>query len=191
MSLPLSLRLVAAAVSSFAVLLTAGCGAGTPATALPELTAGPQISGHVQGGQQPVSGAHVYLYGVSGGVVYSMLGSARPGSSLGGVTFSNAAGSGTDTAGNLYVITDANGNFSFNGQTAAPVRDFTYSCFNDQMTYALAVGGNPGLASGTSNAGLTLLADTGACVNGTLGSTLQIEVNEVSTVAMAYALAGT
>jgi streptogramin lyase len=76
------------------------------------------------------------------------------------------------------VTTDANGNFSISGD---------YSCAGATQVYITASGGNPG--AGT-NGSLTLAAALGSCA--TLlanANTTFITMDEVTTVAMAYALA--
>lgn len=76
------------------------------------------------------------------------------------------------------VTTDANGNFSISG---------TYSCTTATQVYLVATQGDPG--SGT-NANLSMAAALGDCA--TLqanAATTFIQVNELTTVATAYALA--
>ncbi|MFC6646323.1 hypothetical protein ACFQBQ_12150 [Granulicella cerasi] len=74
------------------------------------------------------------------------------------------------------VQTDGNGNFSITG---------TYTCpYASSMVYLLATGGNAG--AGT-NANIAEMAPLGAC--GNLSSSTFVLVNEVTTVAGAYALA--
>jgi hypothetical protein len=76
-------------------------------------------------------------------------------------------------------ITDANGTFNISG---------TYTCPSPSaLVYIVASGGNPGLAPGTSNAGLSLMAALGPC--GNLSPSTFILINEVTTVAAVYALA--
>ena len=80
-------------------------------------------------------------------------------------------------------VTDASGSFSVTG---------TYKCTPGQPVYVLARGGNPGLAAGTNNAGIALMAALGNCPsNGNdLASTVpSVVINEVTTVAAVYALA--
>jgi hypothetical protein len=73
--------------------------------------------------------------------------------------------------------TDANGNFTLP----------TFSCGGRfTHTYIEARGGNPGLASGTNNSAIFLAADLGFCSN--LTPATYINLNEVTTVATAYAL---
>ncbi|MGI4828544.1 MAG: beta strand repeat-containing protein, partial [Janthinobacterium lividum] len=74
---------------------------------------------------------------------------------------------------------DGNGGFNITG---------TYSCPTDaSQVYLLARGGNPGLAPGTNNAAITLMAALGPC--GNLSSSTFINVDEVTTVALANSLA--
>ncbi len=75
------------------------------------------------------------------------------------------------------VTSDANGNFGISG---------TYTCpYATSQVYITAVGGDSG--SGT-NANLALMAPLGAC--GNLTSSTFVIINELTTVAGAYALSG-
>lgn len=148
----------------------------------------------MHGGQQPVAGAHVYLFGVRGdqnGVARSLLGTNGLGQAIPGVTFDNPAGYGTDALG-TYVLTAADGSFTFNGSfnSANISGPYAYECAQNQLVYALAVGGNPGLTPGTNNTAISMMADLGPCMGTTAGSSTIVFINEVSTVAAAYALAG-
>ena len=179
-----ALYLFAALLSS---ALLGGCGAvqvqpiapaSTPTTPAapvgPATTPGSPILGNVHGGQQPVVGAHIYLFAANpggyGAPSTSMLNPLQPGVA-------------NDTTGN-YVLTDANGNFSISGD---------YTCTAGQQVYILATGGNPGLPVGQTNPALALMAAIGACPDGQsdFASTVPyININEVSTVAAVYALSG-
>ncbi len=75
--------------------------------------------------------------------------------------------------------TDGNGSFNFST---------TPTCPAGQFAYLLAAGGNPGLASGTNNQAIVLMAPLGAC--SALSSLSFVTINEVTTVASAYALSG-
>lgn len=76
------------------------------------------------------------------------------------------------------VKTDANGEFTLpNGICPSP----------STLVYIVATGGNPGLAPGTNNAALSLMAAIGPCSNMT--STSFININELTTVAAVWALA--
>ncbi len=86
----------------------------------------------------------------------------------------------SDASGNYYISSDANGNFSLTGD---------YTCSANVPVYVYALGGDAG--SGVSpDAGF--LAVLGICpASGTLaGQVPAIYVNELSTVAAAYATAG-
>lgn len=179
--LPLSL------VSLLCLALT-GCTLSTTAT--PTAEAGPAISGIVHGGQSPIVGAHVFLFAVNAGVFTpnaSGYGNASLSllKSVSGQTTLDTTMS-DPTYGDYYVTTDSNGNFSISSD---------YTCTGGQQVYLYSLGGNPGLGTGTNSAA-GLLAALGTCP-GTTGATgqtfssgLYVIVNEVSTVAAAYAFAG-
>lgn len=77
------------------------------------------------------------------------------------------------------VTSDASGNFSITG-------DYVCANANDQV-YLAATGGNPGLAAGTNNTALVMLSALGRCAN--LPTTPSVSINELTTVAAAWALA--
>jgi hypothetical protein len=175
------------ASSLLASALLSGCGAfqaslisgiGSPSSptgpATPSTAPGSAIVGAVHGGQDPVVGAHIYLLAANpggyGAPSLSLLNSSQPGVE-------------TDSKGN-YVLTDANGNFSISGD---------YTCTTGQQVYILALGGNPGLPTGEVNPALALMSAFGTCPEGqtNFASTVPyVSINEVSTVAAAYALSG-
>jgi len=73
-------------------------------------------------------------------------------------------------------------------QTVGPSGTFTlgsYACVPGTQTYITSQGGNPGLGAGT-NSNIMMVAALGNCSN--LSSSTTIFINEVSTVAAAYAL---
>ncbi len=130
---------------------------------------GTALQGIVHGGQQPIVGAHVYLYAANttgyGSASVSLL------ASTGGTT--------QDPDHNYYVTTQSGGTFSITGD---------YSCPSaGSQVYLYAMGGNPGLGQGT-NAAIGLIAGLGTC--GSLSSSTYAVINEVSTIATAYAIAG-
>jgi len=151
-------QLSAATALTLAILAAAGCGGVNFLPSPTNLLSSAGLAGTLRGGQQPVSGAKVYLYAVSTAAT------AGPATSLLG-----APG---------YVVTDAAGNFSITSN---------YTCPAGAFVYLLALGGNPGLAPGTSNPALALAAGLGACTSLTPSSFYNI--NEVSTVAAAYSFA--
>ena len=184
----LSLPLLCAA--SALVVATAGCGNGAvfPATTSPG--AAVVVSGKVHGGQQPVSGATIQVY-ENATSAYGAASTAliTPGTGAIGST-GYTPGGGTCTVSNANTLTclplpttNASGDFNITG---------AYSCTAGSQVYLLATRGNPGLSAGTSNAGIALMAGLGACpATQTLALTTPVVlIDEVSTVATAYAFAG-
>ena len=142
-----------------AALLT-GCGAGALDHAAPTApTPGAAIRGTSFGGQQPVVGASLQLYAA------------------------NLSGYGNAAIPLLppnSVTSDVGGNFNITGQYTCPVPD--------APVYLVATGGNPGTSA--SNPNLALMAALGSCsALQADASTTFIQMNEVTTVAAAYALA--
>jgi hypothetical protein len=184
--LPRSFK-ICLALSLVASALLSGCGSfqeqqlapiATPTTpaapVAPATTPGSPIQGDVHGGQQPVTGAHIYLFAANpagyGSSSISMLDPTHPGIA------SDAVGG--------YVLTDKFGSFSISGD---------YTCTAGQQVYLLALGGNPGLPAGQVNPALALVSAFGACPEGqtNFASTIPyVEMNEVTTVAAAYGLSG-
>jgi hypothetical protein len=75
--------------------------------------------------------------------------------------------------------TDSNGNFQVTSYTP---------CSDPEEVYLVASGGNPGLAVGTHNNAIMLVAALGKCSS--VGASTIVNVNEVTTIAAAYALSG-
>ena len=150
-------------------LLFTGC-SSFQTTASSSLAQGAAIQGRVHGGRQPIVGAHIYLMAANtsgyGGASVSLLDGIATGQ--------------TDSIG-AYVLTDAQGGFSISGD---------YSCTASQQVYLLAVGGDAGAGN---NSASSLMAVLGECPSGSTnfaGTVPFISVNEVTTVAGAYALSG-
>jgi streptogramin lyase len=76
------------------------------------------------------------------------------------------------------VSTDGSGNFTITGDYLCPTAS--------TQVYMVAQGGNPGLGSGQNNPALLMMAALGNC--GSLTSATNIVINEVTTVAAAWAL---
>jgi hypothetical protein len=113
--------------------------------------------GMVHGGQQPVAGATIQLYAVG----------------------TTGDGSASTPLLSPATVSDANGAFNITG---------TYTCpSSSSLVYIVANGGNPGLAAGTNNAALSLMAALGPC--GNLTASTFIFVNEITTIAAVYPLA--
>jgi streptogramin lyase len=154
------------------VLFLSGC-SGVPGTTPIQTTAGSvpgaAIQGMVHGGQQPIVGAKVYLYGAN------TTGYGNPAVSL----LQSAGGTVADGNGNYYYLTQSGGTFSISG-------DFTCPSAGTQV-YLYAVGGDPGLGDG-ANSAIGLMAALGTC--GSLSSAPYVVINEISTIATAYSIAG-
>ena len=157
-----------AALAAVALPLLTGCSSFTSSTPSTLAAQALNLSGSVHGGQQPITGARVYLYTVG---TYTN----SPSTSM-----LTGTGVSTDSAGNGYVTSDSSGSFSITGDYTCPSGNTGIS------TYLLAVGGNPGLADGTSNSAIALMAPLGACSS--LSASTFIVVNEVTTVAAVTAL---
>ena len=148
-----------------ATILT-GCGMGDPAG--PSAVPMASLSGIVHGGNSPVTGSTINLYAT----VSTATGGTAPSYSLAG-----AAGV------NLLATTTSDGTGSFNfGPTPG------YTCPIGQYAYIQAVGGNPGLGSTPSSSPINLVAAIGPCSG--LSTSTTVLINEVTTVAAAYALSG-
>jgi len=147
--------IAAAACTGFCVVL-AGCGtaAFTPDAAVPVPIT---ISGHAQGGNQPINGGSVKLYAT-----------AATGTATGGIYVGSATLLGSGTTG-------SDGIFTITGATA---------CSAPNMMYVTVSGGNSG-GYGTNNNTL-LMATAGTCPSGATNNFTW--VNEITTVAAAYAL---
>jgi hypothetical protein len=146
--------------------------------------AGGGLSGRTMGGQQPIAGAHVYLLAASAtgyggaGIAASAANASVSLLTAGGGTTLDISGGATNS--DYYVTTDGSGNFSITGD---------YTCSTGQQVYLYALGGDPG--SGP-NAVAGLMAALGACpaVGNFAAAIPYVVMNEVSTVAAAYAMAG-
>jgi streptogramin lyase len=152
-----------------ASILLSGCLLKT--TAPSDSALGVPLSGRVHGGQQPVVGAHIYLFAA---------GTTGYGAASTSLLTSRTVGS--DSLGQ-YVISDSNGAFSITGD---------YSCVSGMQLYVLATQGNPGLPGNQTNPNLALMTAVGQCpATGNIQATVPfIFINEVSTVASVYALSG-
>jgi hypothetical protein len=133
----------------------------------PAAGAGAALRGVVHGGESPISGAHIYLYAAGTG------GYGGASSSL----LKNEANTTSDGT-NYYVTSNASGAWSISG-------DYTCPSSSSQV-YLYSIGGSAG--GGSSNTAAGLLAGLGNC--GSLTSSTYIVINEVSTIATAYAIAG-
>jgi hypothetical protein len=165
-----------------------GCGGGGPIVSTVTQPIAPlpgaALTGIVSSGSQPVVGAHVYLLAANTTGYESSSSSSTNASVIPSVSVVGAAEPGTTqdtsggaTNGDYYVTTGANGQFSLTGD---------YACSSGQQLYLYSLGGNTG--SGVNSAA-GLMAALGSCPSSS-SPAISVTVNEVSTVAAAYALAG-
>ena len=163
--------LLALWVLSFAL----GCSGSFESVSDPVTTPFGEIHGSVFGGRQPIAGAHLYVYaagtGIHGTASKSLLLPYNAGN------FPTTE----DASGNYYVTTDAGGNFGLTGE---------YTCISGQQVYIYAVGGQP-VPNVTNNAAANMAVLGNCPSSGTLAGQISfVYLNEVSTVAAAYAFAG-
>ena len=117
------------------------------------------VNGRVHGGQQAVVGAQIQLY----------------------VAGSAGNGSASSPLLNTTVSSGTDGTFSITGD---------YSCPSPTaQVYLVATQGNPGLGSGGNNPALAMMAALGPCGPLQANPSQFIWINEVTTVAAAWALA--
>jgi sugar lactone lactonase YvrE len=139
------------------------------------------IQGVVHGGQSPIVGAQIYLLAANTGG-YGAASTSLLNNVPGSTTLDTSTG---PTHGFYYVTSGPGGIFSITND---------YSCTANTQVYLYAMGGNPGLTPPTTfNSAAGLLAVLGTCPGGTnafLGTIPHVVINEVSTVAAAYAFAG-
>jgi streptogramin lyase len=146
-------------------LMLAGCAVTYTAPSTPN--PGVVLQGRVQGGQQPIAGAHVYLFAAN-----------TTGYGNASISLLSPVATGLFDAIGAYVLTDSGGGFSITGD---------YTCTANTQVYLLAIGGNPGAGI---NPAAGLLAVLGNCPGTSFPASTFISVNEVSTIAAAYSMAG-
>jgi hypothetical protein len=134
----------------------------------PPVSFGISDSGSVNHANTPIIGARVYL-----------LAANTTGYGNASVSLLNPALTGASDVIGAYVTTASDGSFSMTGD---------YTCVPKTQVYMYALGGN----SGTGENGASgLLAVLGSCPSaGNFSSANSVVINEVSTVAAAYAMAG-
>jgi len=186
-----SLSFVAGFAGLAVVLMLSGCSANFGDLANTSTQTAVHIQGVVHGGQQPLNGAHVYMYAAST-AAYGGNGIAPTSGATGNASVSlltSATGNPADGNGNFYVTTDVNGSFNING---------AFACTPNTQVYLYSTGGDPQLGgkgiAGTPNPAATMMVVLGNCASATPGAAFPnatfVSLNEVSTVAAAYALAG-
>jgi streptogramin lyase len=167
-SLEATVRIQFAHISILLPVALAGCAASgpfSPGSSIPAAA----IHGTVHGGNSALAGAHIYM------LQANTNGYGQPSISLlQGATTGNA-----DNVG-AYVLSDASGNFSIPG---------AFTCNSSAQVYLYAAGGKAG-ANSSFNSGAGLLAAIGYCPPTSTDTPPNYALNEVSTVAAAFALAG-
>ena len=170
-----SFILFRALLASLPVGLMCGCsGSFAPSPIQLNKTPVGDIRGAVHGGQAPITGAQIYLFAA---------GTGGYGTSATSLISSTAPNAFEDGNGNYYVVTDNNGNFALGGD---------YTCTEGTQVYMVAVGGNPGLSGPVNNTAIVQMAGLGQCpAAGNLAAQVPyLVINEVTTVAFAYAMGG-
>ena len=129
------------------------------------------MHGRAQSGPTAVIGSRIYLLAAN---------TAGYGASSLSLIDPTSPGAATDGAG-TYVTTDAFGGFQIG----------SYSCVPKQLVYILAMGGRA-IGSEVENPGLALISLVGTCpdAGNFSGTTVFVNISEVSTVASVVALAG-
>ena len=161
------MRLLPLVALCLPALFLTGCTL-TP-TATPSVEPGLVIHGKAIGGQQPIVGGHVYLFAANttgyGNASVSLLSATA-------TTHSDATGA--------YVLTGLDGSFDVTSD---------YTCTANTQVYLYSAGGNTGAGV---NSAATLMAVLGNCpTSGNFATaTPFVFMNEVSTVAAAYAISG-
>jgi len=158
------------------LLLALAFGAGcttNPSEQASQTPVSHSLEGSAHGGRQPIAGAHIYLFAANTSAY------GAPSVPLLNPTYPGVA---TDSIG-PYTTSASDGSFSLTN---------AYTCSPGQQVYAVLTGGNPGLPQGSFNPALGLLAVLGQCpAEGNLARTVPfLTINEVSTIAAAYSLAG-
>jgi streptogramin lyase len=193
------MRLIFSAIGTLSFsLLLAGCALQTTATSSPEIVPASTIAGNVHGGQQPVINAKVYLLAVNS----SSYGGPGIAASNGNASFSlitpGASGTAADTANSSaigsYVTTNATtGTFSLPSSAYSCTTGYTqantggtFTLSGTEQVYLLVLGGQASSTATSANPYSGLMFPLGACNS----ATNTVAINEVTTVAMAYAFAG-
>lgn len=170
------LRISLFALSAGCALLLSGCANSfEPGQVRDTDTAQIAIKGDAYGGFFPIAGAHIFLFSPAttvGGASTSLISSNST-----GYTVDTTSGSITNGAG--YITTSSTGTFNF-----------TSTCTVNQPVYIYSAGGI-GTTGGSYNPQIGLLSVVGICpASGSVDSFSAIHINELTTVAAAYALAG-
>ena len=184
----LSHSLVAGLAGLAGALLLSGCSTNFGGVSTTPTATAMHIQGIVHGGQQSLNGAHVYMYAASTagyGGTNIVASTSNASKSL----LTNLSGVTTSDGTNYYVTTDQAGNFNIDG---------AFACTPGTQIYLYSIGGDPQLngygTSSGANSAAGMLAVLGDCASATPSAAFPgvtfVTINEVSTIAAAYALAG-
>ncbi|MDE1163008.1 MAG: hypothetical protein PW792_13835 [Acidobacteriaceae bacterium] len=170
--LSITRRLIIPVTAAAVTLALAGCAMTNTATTTSATTAA-SLTGHIMGGNQPVVGSSVYLYGAG----------------------STGYGLGSQVYASTTSAYDAYGSFSFtknSTNTGANPGGNTWGCpaSGDPQMFLVALGGNS-TGNGTANnpnpnSAIALVASIGKC--STVSNATFANINEVTTVASMAAL---
>jgi hypothetical protein len=195
MTARLSVRFATALCAGILTISIAGCGLNTSSTsAHPSAVKTQGLTGYAHGGEQAITGATVKLYKTqsltsgnyttTGGVYTPASGFISQPLAIGYTSDgsgTNANGlSGSTNAGNTLPA----GGFDLSAAGIGGVNPGTLCSAPDYM-YATVSGGNAG---GGTNNNILLMALVGPCTGS--ATTYQTDIDEVTTVAAAYALSG-
>lgn len=149
-----------------------GCSTSTtsnpPTGTTPTPPAAAAVSGVIKDGSKPISGAHVYLFAAN-----------TTGYGQASVSLLSDASTGASDSIGAYVLSDSTGSFSIS----------SFSCSSNSQLYLYSLGGNAGAGANTATG---LMAVLGPCPSSDsfLSSLPSVSVNEVTTIAAAFALSG-
>jgi hypothetical protein len=170
-------------VSVAGMVALVGCGIGSVPSAI-EPT-GPTELGTIQGsnfgGHAPIVGAKVFVLEATSNGYGAIAKSLLTGSSTNASFPTHLDTSGGVTNGMYYVQTDASGGFNLAGD---------YTCDPGRPLYLYAAAGNPFTGTAAPNNAIVNMAMLGVCSTTIPSSISFVFMNEVSTVAEAYAMAG-
>lgn len=174
------MRLSMPGVFLVASSLLTGCSASfaPQESSIGSAVTGGSIAGNVHGGRQPIAFAHVYL------MEANTTNWAGPGIAA------DSSGTSTDNRSKSLLPSgylDSIGHYVQTAKDGSFTLPNTYTCDTGAQVYLLSLGGEPDGANTNSSAGL--MAVLGTCGTDFSSSTV-VDMNEVSTIAAAYAMAG-
>jgi hypothetical protein len=183
-----SLSFAAGLAGLAGALMLSGCSANFGDVSNTPTATAVHIKGIVHGGQQSLNGAHVYMFAAST-AGYGGTGIAASTTNASTSLLTSSPGVTTSDGTNFYVTTDQAGNFDING---------AFACTPGTQVYLYSIGGDPQLSGfGTSsgaNSAAGLMSALGNCASATPSGAFPqvtfVTINEVTTIAAAYALEG-